>query len=568
MARRRPNFAPIPPPPQEGLSERELAFYTAVKQNIEMLTSPRSEFQAGTGGTTATTTTRNRVGTIGVTEPPQQFSSLVTLSDFVDQLNVQIAELNQQLVTLNNDLDNLVIDETKISDYSISTPKLQALSILAEKIAAGAITTNKIAAGAVTANKITVDELAAISARTGTLTSDLIRTAPAGNRLELTSPEVDNTFAIWGGDTLSNRTGSITNAVKTSGQPVVITSENHSLETGSNISITGVVGMTQLNGNGYTITKIDGDSFSLNGTSSLTFSAYISGGLWRYNTGLITDITNASPARVESESHSLLTGDIIGILDVGGMEEINNKLYTITRINSDLFTLNGVDSTDFVEYTSGGVWYKYAKDADNGRFWVKHNGDAKFAGRVFSKQLEGPLLDAVPINLSGTTVSNTSNTTYKTVADRYVEIPALIDRPRRPFISLAVPVFYGSPASTGAWLVAEIAIQADDGSWGSWLPVIQEYTVDTTTNGSVAIVSGGLLDTGNRGFRFRVQFKPINNGQEAITNRFTGIFLALPAGNGFTSVRESTGVDDVVSAPLPTEIYEPPDLDSGWLIEP
>lgn len=566
MARRRPNFAPIPPPPQEGLSERELAFYTAVKQNIEMLTSPRSEFQAGTGGSTATTTTRNRVGTIGVTEPPQQFSSLVTLSDFVDQLNVQIAELNQQLVTLNNDLDNLVIDETKISDYSISTPKLQALSILAEKIAAGAITTNKIAAGAVTANKITVDELAAISARTGTLTSDLIRTAPAGNRLELTSPEVDNTFAIWGGDTLSNRTGSITNAVKTSGQPVVITSENHSLETGSNISITGVVGMTQLNGNGYTITKIDGDSFSLDGTSSLTFSAYISGGLWRYNTGLITDITNANPARVESESHSLLTGDIIGILDVGGMEEINNKLYTITRINSDLFTLNGVDSTDFVEYTSGGVWYKYAKDADNGRFWVKHNGDAKFGGRIFANQLEGSILDAVPISVQGALTTSSTPGTWVTVGNRIVEIPALIQRPRRPFMTLSVNVF--GVGSDGAQIRGEIQFQNDDGTWpGTW-EVVDEGVVNTIGLGNVGCISGGSLNVGNRGFRIRVRFSVYTSGQTAEANEFTGLFMGLPAGNGVNILEDSNPSTVISTTPADTTILIPPNFDVGWLDEP
>jgi len=77
-----------------------------------------------------------------------------------------------------------------------------------------------------------------------------------------------------GGNTL---TGSITGA--TNANPCVITSPNHNLTNGAVVTITNVGGMTQLNGNNYTITVIDANDFSLNVDSSL-FGTYTSGGSW------------------------------------------------------------------------------------------------------------------------------------------------------------------------------------------------------------------------------------------------------------------------------------------------
>ena len=450
MARRRPNFATIPPPPQEGLTERELAFYTAVKQNIEMLTNARtaelypSQSSERTERIERINTYRTGSGLESTSATPTPFEQrLLDLRNRLDELNAEaLPELEAVLTDLNEvvlpalqtELDSVLpITEVKISSDAITAPKIAANAIIAGKIAANAIAANEIASDTITGNMIKADTvtafnieantitgneifgetLSAIFTDTGTLTANLIQTeeAPAG-RIEITNDATDPVYAIWGGE--------------------------------------------------------------------------------------------------------------------------------------------GATKTD-----------------EDGRFWVKHDGDAKFGGRVFSSQLEGPIMDAVPIDLTGETITNTSNTVYKTVADRYIEVPALIDRPRRPFVNLAVPVYYDTAnPSTGAWVQAQVAIQASDGSWGSWLPIIQEYTVDTTTNGSTVIVAGGRSEIGYKGFRFRVLFKPINNGEGARTNRFTGMFMGLPAGNGYSAVRDSTSTVVSVSSPLQTDIYTPPDFDTGWEIEP
>ena len=58
--------------------------------------------------------------------------------------------------------------------------------------------------------------------------------------------------------------------------PGVVTATDHGFTTGDSISFASVVGMTEVNGNSYTITVVDANSFSIADTT--TFTAYTSGG--------------------------------------------------------------------------------------------------------------------------------------------------------------------------------------------------------------------------------------------------------------------------------------------------
>ena len=62
----------------------------------------------------------------------------------------------------------------------------------------------------------------------------------------------------------------------TRANPGVVTAVAHGFSTGNRIAFSSVVGMTQVNGNVYTITVIDEDTFSIVNTSS--FTAYSSAG--------------------------------------------------------------------------------------------------------------------------------------------------------------------------------------------------------------------------------------------------------------------------------------------------
>jgi len=84
------------------------------------------------------------------------------------------------------------------------------------------------------------------------------------------------TFASGDG-TNGSRTGSITNV--TNAVNAVVTAPSHGLVSGTTVIINNVSGMIELNGNSYTITVIDANTFSLN-VNSTSFSAYTSGGSW------------------------------------------------------------------------------------------------------------------------------------------------------------------------------------------------------------------------------------------------------------------------------------------------
>lgn len=71
--------------------------------------------------------------------------------------------------------------------------------------------------------------------------------------------------------------------------------------------------------------------------------------------GTITAITKANPAQVTIASHGYSTGDEVYIESVGGMVEITDGLYIITKVDSDNFTLDGIDSTAYTTFTSGGT---------------------------------------------------------------------------------------------------------------------------------------------------------------------------------------------------------------------
>lgn len=72
-------------------------------------------------------------------------------------------------------------------------------------------------------------------------------------------------------------------------------------------------------------------------------------------TKAITVVTNASPCVITAVGHGYATGDIVELAAIGGTIELNGRAYVITVASVDTFSLNGVDSTSYGVYTSGGT---------------------------------------------------------------------------------------------------------------------------------------------------------------------------------------------------------------------
>jgi len=84
----------------------------------------------------------------------------------------------------------------------------------------------------------------------------------------------------------------------------------------------------------------------------------------------ITAITQANPPVCTAAAHGSTTGDVILIASGTGMTALNDRIYTITVLTADTFSLDGVDATALPAYTSSGT-------ATRGTFYV-----AKTAARM------------------------------------------------------------------------------------------------------------------------------------------------------------------------------------------
>lgn len=164
------------------------------------------------------------------------------------------------------------------------------------------------------------------------------------------------------------------------------------------IFISGVLGMEEINDQQFPIVSVVSNNvFRLDVSSAVvpatSFSAYTSGGRchrvipfsalfkkfnpfvdqdrkvrcgWLYmyvdSTGCdlkrnmqISDITQANPAVVTTLlDHNLETGDQVSFFGIGGMTQLNGAVAFVTVLTDQTFSLNGIDSSAYGAYTSGG----------------------------------------------------------------------------------------------------------------------------------------------------------------------------------------------------------------------
>ncbi|MCA9050302.1 MAG: hypothetical protein KDA89_16315, partial [Planctomycetaceae bacterium] len=176
------------------------------------------------------------------------------------------------------------------------------------------------------------------------------------------------------------RTGLVEAAFDTN--PVIITSTNHQLQTGDQIIVQGMVNDDpDINhpGNGlHTVTRIDNNTFSLQGVSALGAGVdYVGGGTWYvpniqssgFARGLVAiDLQASEPqgriqaiqnpaagdVRITSLDHGLATGDLIRVSGAAGTGISGVQVFKITVLDDDTFSLDGFRATGTYD-TSGGL---------------------------------------------------------------------------------------------------------------------------------------------------------------------------------------------------------------------
>lgn len=166
------------------------------------------------------------------------------------------------------------------------------------------------------------------------------------------------TNVTWANGTAKTITGAARSA---NGQPITITtSAVHGFSTGDYVFITGVSGTTQVNNLIYQITVTSTTKFTLNGTTTGTFSNYASP-----NGGTATKCLNSlCELVVTSGNHGLAAGDYAYITGVGGMTSFMTN-YTTTP-NTNYTRFDNATTLDNVSY----AWINNNTRTDQWRFIV------------------------------------------------------------------------------------------------------------------------------------------------------------------------------------------------------
>lgn len=131
--------------------------------------------------------------------------------------------------------------------------------------------------------------------------------------------------------------------------PAVVTANNNFAD-GDTVYISGVEGMTTLNGKIFTVTGRSNGSFKLSGVNSTNYSKYSKGGtVYRC---LYPDCTVKVTT---TAAHEYINGETIRIRNVNGMTQLNGY-FPVSRLASNSFS-TGVPGPTSTAYTNGGTSY-------------------------------------------------------------------------------------------------------------------------------------------------------------------------------------------------------------------
>lgn len=262
------------------------------------------------------------------------------------------------------------------------------------------------------------------------------------------TPEI--VFTDNGDGTLSGvKNGGITAA--TNAANCLITSNGHTLITGDTVTIEGVIGMTQLNGETYTITFVNANQFTLDVDSTL-FGVYISDGVWsspsstnfgtiNYISGVIV-LTTTAPALTASTA----TFAYYPVLPVMGLESYVEKTeefiqtigfdtkyaYNISPVDPynmpsvSYYKNPAVDATLLPGYVPKNVWTPITWNGQDyqqfwttnyeGAFWATNGIEVPFDPTFVGMQF-APTIDITYVSHTTTTLTLTITSSPLVIGD-------------------------------------------------------------------------------------------------------------------------------------------------------
>ena len=139
----------------------------------------------------------------------------------------------------------------------------------------------------------------------------------------------------------------------TKANPAVVTSPGHGLQNDAKVTITGVSGMTELNGNVYTVAGRTDDTFQLSGINSSAYGTYVSGGVATPMQTITATSTGSAPVVVTIVGHGFLTGDQVKVEGTATPSSpLDDRYWVVTKVDADTFSLDG-SADPGVAYSTG-----------------------------------------------------------------------------------------------------------------------------------------------------------------------------------------------------------------------
>jgi hypothetical protein len=174
----------------------------------------------------------------------------------------------------------------------------------------------------------------------------------------------------WENDLCGCPTGQITDAM--SGNPVVITSPAHGLQSGDRIKVVRIKGMREILDKEFVVASKDKDHFELRGVNGSTFTVVgQESGEWVKlcidRSGPIERVTLGSPIQFAAPGHTLKKGDRVHIIHNTDIKEITSwdrgEPFKVDTATLDTFTLEGVAKAGGSGDTAViGVWIRILPD--------------------------------------------------------------------------------------------------------------------------------------------------------------------------------------------------------------
>jgi len=128
---------------------------------------------------------------------------------------------------------------------------------------------------------------------------------PSTKEYDLNLSDVREIEQIYIATASTTSVGTITGVTLSSGDAVAITLASHGLTTGRQVTFSGTVGTTELNGSIYRVTSTGTDTFTLDGTDSDNFTTWTSGGAcvkYDINDGSWPQLMTEAPSQLFEEN--------------------------------------------------------------------------------------------------------------------------------------------------------------------------------------------------------------------------------------------------------------------------